>query len=286
MKPGIYIKLSKVSNVWKTGELETTYVPLGSGKIASLLVSAKYIQPIKELYEFLQREGSAILSSITRNLGPNFYSSLIQSGARGAEILSDLLGVKLLNPLYYAKAWNGTDPPSLSVDLSFFLGMYEEWDAKKEVYNPMIRILKSFLPLKLGEFFLVSPTVTSTDVFLTFGDSIFKTISPNNTRINTEETVYSEPGMSGPTVMAVQALIKAENKNLRGGGTYSISYVYIPGGESKAEKEIISFNNLVVDNLTFSFDNSVDEEGIPISGKITMQCSSQLLITSDYFQTK
>lgn len=165
-------------------------------------------------------------------------------------VIRDLSGVGLTSTFAFQgyQVWKSTEPLSFNVSIPFFFGSAELYDARREVYEPIMKLAELPLPYinKLGK---KSKGTTLDDALTAPGPSILPVLFPNS------DTV----------------------KNLTAKGRdYSVEI-----------GNIVRLSNVIFLRAepTFSLKN-VDENGYPIFGTINLDVKTVEIATIDMLRTE
>jgi len=101
-------------------------------KEMSMSVAHQTFEPIKEFFDWVRK---------TVTSAADFADSSLAVGADLIFRLQDMLGLKLYNKKYFRQAWAGTKPAAIALTLDFNRGSSGLWDAKAEVYDPIMKLM-------------------------------------------------------------------------------------------------------------------------------------------------
>jgi len=261
MLPGIYV------SIVKNGSPETLTIAPYSDQFG-FTCTQKWFRPIEEFFN----AAKGIIQSTASTTGGigNVAVGGIETVAQGFR----LFGVQLFNKAFMAKAWEGTEPIDLGLNLKFFFGMYDKWSGLEEVYKPIMRLMGNTVP-KNGDIIITSPGPTAIDVYAKYAGDIFRgllktilDIAPTRESLSTEvNNADNVPGNRGTI-----------------GRTWRIEVGYSSDGK-KIQQPFYVLNNLIVTSSSFNFSPEVDTDGAPINGTIKMNFTAQTLtVDTDFLQ--
>jgi hypothetical protein len=130
-----------------------------------LTAPQKTLFPIQEFIKDMQ----SFVSDTAVSLGGSSAKSMLTT----AQKMSNLLGVQLNNQYYYAQSWGGSGPTEFTITLNFNLGAKNRWNAKEEVFFPIMEVMGRTVPAKDG-ILITAPMPSGLGVFLTYGASLLE----------------------------------------------------------------------------------------------------------------
>lgn len=221
-----------------------------------------WFKPLEELFGYLK----------------NLASSVPVAGAVADTVtgVKNILGKQFLNMAFSAQAWKGEEPVSINIMLPFFMGMKDEWNAKTEVYLPIMNIMKETVPkINDNKLEINAPGPTGIDVYKAYGSQVFNYIGNIGEALasNFRESASSLAGLEG-TSEIVQTMTN----------TWSFEVGYSKDG-SEINNKYIGLKNLVVRSSGFSFATELDDHDAPINGEVNLSFTSQTIIVSTDFDT-
>jgi len=257
--PGTYLQLS-------SNDTPPIKLIAPSNKNFGFSVSQKLWTPLQELYDGIS---NFIKAGVGEAADVATLEKVALATAQGASTIGRLFGVKLMNKGFYAKAWDGEEEVSIEASFDLFMGLNDEWRATTEVYKPIMAFMSATTPAESDKLqMLTSPAPTGIDVFLEYSANALQNMGEAMTKI------FSSAGKQVPN-----------KEDISLGRKWTLSVGYSTDGVS-IPLPYFEINNLVVKTSSFSFSNSVDTDGAPISGTVTAQCvSSTLIVSSDFTKT-
>lgn len=212
------------------------------------------------------------LGRIARGVG--MTGSMIQGAMAGGEVSEadqrrgfvQSLGlppnVRYQTELSLLPAWNATSPVQLeSLTFRFTMGMTGAWDARREVYNPVIALAAANLPVRNsdGSAALRGPLPTQEFIFGAVIGGLANSIYDRLANANTNSDPYSfERAISG----AMQTAERAALSQYYGSGQRWTGIWSVQLGR-------IQLPDFYVTNTSYSFSTETDEHGFPIWGEVT-----------------
>jgi hypothetical protein len=286
-KPGPCVRLTKKSvNSEKGGDVEWI-VPFSNE--TKFTATQKFKKPIKDFFD-------ALKDALVNNA--DFTGSPLSIVAAELPQILDLFGVKLFSRLYYAQGWVGEEPMPFSVTLDFFRGMRGEWNALKEVYNPIITLIAHTVPYDGVESTgqrngakIESPSPSSFDVFVAFSEEI---ITGALTEVANGANAIGVGTVVGPAISlaktGVTSLINVLS-NISGGRinpnrrVWRVEFGWCDGNANGVFIPAYVLDTCIVESSTWSFSTmgelQKDATGrvLPIKGSVTLSFKTQNIIT-------
>jgi hypothetical protein len=258
----------------------------------SLSVTQQTDRPIEKLIN--------IVKNAIASLAPNStFNTIITS----VQQYQQLMGTQFLGKGYYATAWTGSTPASLSLKVKAFRGMNGKWNAKDEVINPLNLIYSQSLPItSSGDSLQIeAPMPSGYDVLSNYGIKIaeqlikkvtdFSTAANNlvnniagdlSTIINPDSAkselnkLASKPNAN--SVLGINGIsLSAPPINK----VWNIDFGYFTGGSDVLN--YVSFNSCVVESSTIVYSKEVEFNNgkvYPIKGEVTLSLKSESIITN------
>jgi hypothetical protein len=268
---GSYIHLSKSSS--PSGKAVEWYVPYeGENGIS---VEQQYRMPIKEAYEALGEMVENLTETVSTTAGKVL---------KGVEFLSDMFGIKIFTKLYYSQAWAGEEPATFSIKLKFFRGMNNAWDAKSEVFVPIMNIMSCTVPYDIGPI-LTAPGPNDIDCFALFAGSLVGmglasgTVGKSLQTIGQDATAAQSKNQNG---VAVKIGTTASNI-LFGGGMWKVEFGWASGGNGTRFNRYMGYTNLNCTQASYAFSSTLESSSYPISGDLNLTFKTQDILTSSDF---
>lgn len=264
MLPGIYIKVEKKSNT------DVSVIVPYSDQFG-FSCTQKWFRPVEEMFN----AAKGIIQSSLSNAGGagNLAVGATEIFAQGFR----LFGVQLFNKAFMAKAWEGTEPIDLGINLKFFFGMKDLWSAKEEVYKPIMKLMGYVVPEGEG-IIITTPGPSAIDVFGFYASDIFRGIKASLTRDQLNNTVQQQ---LGENIDNTSVPIGNRNRNSIN-KTWKITVGYSSNGTS-INTPFFVLDNLIVTSSSFTLSPEVDTDGAPINGTVKMNLTSQTLILQSDF---
>jgi len=227
-----------------------------------------WFKPLEELFGYLKNLAGSI----------PLVGDYAEAGIDVVTGIGDILGKKFLNMAFQAQAWKGEEPVSINLQLPFFMGMNDVWDAKKEVYEPIMNIMRESVPQSSSEqFFINAPGPTGLDVYKAFGDQLFKYIGELPAVVTGKATSVIQGVTKEKQTYDAKASL-----NLMMAKTWSFSVGYSKDGVN-IDKAYMRLKNLIVRNSGFSFSTELDDNNAPINGEVSLSMTAQTIIVSTDF---
>jgi hypothetical protein len=265
-----------------SGRHHTFTLPLREDSFTTPTDQQQFFSPIEELF----KEISAVIGG----LGANWISGIADMVVK----FQDLFGTRLFNSDLHAQAWRQALPSSLSLKLDFNYGMLDEWDAQKEVLQPLLIIKRSSLPMAAGATYF-APGPTALSVYKEFGTHIFESVlvqSQANVKSALAATnpayqqrgggeaislqvsgAFSDIQKGGAKILAdATTYVEAAASTKR--GYWALSFVAYDQ-KTNSKKILFQSPKLICKESTITFGNQLDETLSPIFGSATLSLSSQ-----------
>jgi hypothetical protein len=216
----------------------------------TLSTSAEIKPALKDLLDNLQKTPLGKISE-----GISMASGLAAgvADANSADAFVNSLGlppnVRYQTELSLLPAWNGQSEVKLeSLTFNFTMGMTGAWDARTEVYNPVVALAAANLPVRNGAA-LKGPLPTPEYILGTVIKSLATSAGGAGGAFNVERAVSSV--LRNAEDAALSALY---NGSWSGIWAASLGRIRLP--------------DFYVVNTSHSFSTETDEHGFPISGKV------------------
>lgn len=207
--------------------------------------------------------------------------------------ISENFGVHLANQGYYAASWGGSLPSEFNLSLNFYLGSLHLWDAKTEVFNPIMEIMSYTVPAEHG-IVVTPPMPPGIDVFIAYGSlliegakesarsitsgfsSLLKSIGDiDESTLREQETAYNTAPVSDKITMLYN-------------NVWSVDFGWCDRTFENF-KSFYTLNNIIVSSSSLKFSPQVQNiNGIPfpISGSVSLAMRSEFLVTNKNFASK
>jgi len=156
-----------------------------------------------------------------------------------------------------AQLWTGTDPFSINLTFTFYMGIIDEFDAKKEVYDPVMDLQSLTLPTEGEGGNLISPGPSSLEVLKETAETLQE--SQQSKQLNRIGTAF---GVAVGRGQEEQSRKNMRQISLKIGNIIDIDYVVV----KKAEP---------------TWSSEVDENGYPIWATISMDIQSLFTATKE-----
>ena len=217
------------------------------------------IKPAME--KILEKMQNSAIGRIARGIGQAAQAGqgLASGGEEGGQLMTagrfvESLGLppnaRYQTELSLIPAWNGTSEVRLeSITFTFQMGMTGLWDARREVYNPVIALAAANLPTRTGAR-LTGPLPTQEFIVGTVLGALARSVGSNENPYNIESRVTA-------------AMESAER------GAFNEYYSGQWTGIWSAELGRMRLPDFYVTNTSHSFSTDTDESGFPISGTVT-----------------
>lgn len=162
--------------------------------------------------------------------------------------------VRFQTDLSQLPAWQGTSPVKLeSITFNFQMGMTGAWDARREVYNPIIALAAANLPTKDGSF-LKGPLPSQEYILGTIvGDIIAGS---------------GGGGEDGNGTFNVEAAVNGVLDRAESAAMYELYHGNWTGIWG-ARLGRVRLPDFYVGSTSHTFSTDTDDNGFPISGKVT-----------------
>ncbi len=228
-----------------------------------------WFKPLEELFGYLKNLAGSLSES--KNPVISNVAGAVQSVGNITSGVKNILGKQFLNMSFNALAWKGEEPVSINIQLPFFMGMKDKWNAKEEVYTPIMNMMKETVPqISNNKLEISAPGPTGIDVYKAYGSQIFNYIGDIGKAI--AESVSAVVGEAGTSVVQTMD------------NTWSFQVGYSKDG-TEIHNKYIELSNLIVRSSSFSFATELDENNAPINGEINLVFSAQTIIVSTDFDT-
>lgn len=235
--------------------------------------------PIKDFISDLQ----SLAADTSISMGLSALKPLLDT----AQKMSNLFGVQLNNRSYYASSWGGSKPSTFSVTLSFFLGSQNTWNAKTEVYTPIMEVMARTVPSENGVV-LTAPMPTGLSVFLAYGaELLIGTLGFADTAMKTGIEAASKGIVGGAEKIAGKNADDAKvwaQKIMSKVWTVDLGWLNSSGDFHS----FFTLSNNIVSSSTLKFSPKVQNIGgkpYPISGTVTLEMQTQSIATNQSFKT-
>jgi hypothetical protein len=226
-----------------------------------------WFKPLEELFGYLKNLAGTV----------PLVGKYAEAGIDVVTGIGDILGKKFMNMAFQAQAWKGEEPVSINIQLPFFMGMNDIWNAKKEVYEPIMSIMRESVPQSSSEdIFINAPGPTGLDVYKAYSDQLFTYISEIPDIVSQRFTNVVQG-----TTNEKKADPK-ESLNLMQAKTWSFAIGYSVDG-TKINHAYMKLKNLIVRNSGFNFSTELDDNNAPINGEVSLSMSAQTIIVSTDF---
>jgi hypothetical protein len=198
-------------------------------------------------------------------------------------------------------AWGGTSVVKLSsFTFKFYMGMADEWDARTEVYNPVVALYSMSLPSG-GAGYLRGPLPSTAYVYGSIGAAMAGTVvNQFNESAKNSGVFYKTKYVAGSADDQREA-----DKSFREAKAEQVAYDFektITRMVDKFEKTMFSmisgwgglialtvgrfvFPAMIVKDTSMRFSRDTDEHGFPIWGEVTWSgCESIMVATKEDFK--
>jgi len=244
-------------------------------KEVSMSISHQTFEPIKEFFDFIRKTVTATA---------DFADS---SAAVGADLifrLQDMLGLKLYNKEYFRQAWMGTKPASLSLSLDFNRGSSGAWDSKKEVYDPIQKLMALCSPEVFG-IGLIGPIPGAISAFASYTAEAITNIA---TSLGAGKTVVVDAGVDvekgKKATDTLQSFITGAASYVKENRTWTIQFGRM---EDSTFTPYLTFRGLIIKSNSFSYSNKLSQNSngsfYPIKGSVNLAFETQSIIVSSDF---
>lgn len=216
---------------------------------------------------------------------------------KAGQSIADLLGVKLFNRYYYAQSWSGSEPATFNVTLNFFRGMSGLWSSKIEVWDPIMDIMSNTVPQDKFDdasgVLSYSPLPSSLNVFSKFGSSVLNSTVASVVAAGTGiagfiagffDTAAKEAANALKNVVATAIDQNIGSKFM---GIWSFAYGWWNG---RSFSSYVHMKECIVNKSNFTFSPLVEKVTnngkvytYPISGVLTLSCSTEFVASSRDF---
>lgn len=193
--------------------------------------------------------------------GAQMVSSMAQAADVGKATAASLglpPNVRYQTDLSYIPAWQSTSPVKLeSLTFKFTMGMAGVWDARTEVYNPVVALASVNLPFhkKGGSSALTGPLPTQESVIGTVIGGLLDTVN-TNMGSGADSAFNFETALSGAMQTAEKAAFKMYySGNWTGIWSATLGKMRLP--------------DFYIKGTSYSFSTETDENGFPIAGEVT-----------------
>jgi hypothetical protein len=272
--PGVYIQLSQP----ETLGLQKFTLTLPYSDELQVSNHQNIIRPVEK---FLTDLKDFIVSSADTG------SSLPAAGIDLTNKIADLFGIKLGNRWYYASSWGGQEPASFSLNLKFNRGMSGQWDAREEVYHPILYTYARTVAQdqrndgskNFGNL-ITSPMPSSFGVFTTYAAQI-----ATNTAIGGVQILS---GLLGQQVAqdAIKSISKADDSisNELMKRIWTVDFGYC-SGKGTEFSSFFKIDKCIINDSTFKFGSGVQKSNIgaqpyPISGELNLSFITETIMTN------
>jgi len=264
--PGTYISIQKTGG--------TEYIVPYSDAFG-FSCSQQWFTPLEELYQAAKGMIQESLESVGTGA-----TKIVSGGIEMVDQGMRLLGVKLFNKAFLAKAWEKSDPISLTVNLKFFYGMKDEWNGQTEVYKPIMEIMGATVPKEGSAGWTISaPGPNALNVYAYFGAQLFsflKTVDKTGSVEKAAGNISRSANGGNDITTGTSATTFAET------GLWTLKMGYSKSG-SKIDLPYYTLSSLIVKSSSFTLSSEVDQNGAPINGTISLTLDSQTLIVNSDF---
>jgi len=268
--PGPAIRLTRKDGAF--GEAYKWVLPMTEEVVIS--ASQQIYRPLEELVNYISKTARTLLQE-----GGTAFSTIVEAPAEVAKVL----GIQLVNKGFYANAWRGSNPGSLSVMVKIYRGMDgTDWDPKTSVYDISNRIMAETLPNQKG--ILLAPMPNGLGIFVAYAQTYFAGANPVNSADGTNYTQTVLTSASSVTNDGKSALTKADTTNDKMAGIatknsdkYSNTW-YVELGYFDGKKTFTPYHQLpdcIVESSTIKWGKSVGRSNgsatfYPVDATITL----------------
>lgn len=240
-----------------------------------------------------------IVKEAIASLAPNStFNTIITS----VQQYQQLMGTQFLGKGFYASAWTGSTPASLSLKIKAFRGMNGSWNAKEEVFNPLQLIYSYTLPQAVGELGIHAPMPSGADVLVQYGAAIAAELLKKVTDFDANIAKTMDTATGGLSIAFDSKGASAEVNKFTStspskvfgidgvsllkypiNNTWNIRFGYFTG---KDYYSYVHFNECIVETSTIMYSKEVEynnSQVFPIRGEVTLSLKSESIITNTDF---
>jgi len=198
--PGPAIRLTRKK--WESGEVAYAWVlPMTEEVVIS--ASQQIYRPLEELVNYISKTANSLLA------GGKELATIAEIPTE----ITKVLGIQLVNKGFYANAWRGSNPGSLSVTVKIYRGMDKnDWDPKTSVYDISNRIMAETLPDQKG--ILLAPMPNGLGIFSAYVQTYFA----GDNAVNSGGTNYTKTVLdkAESVTKGTSALTSSANNKMAG----------------------------------------------------------------------
>jgi len=280
--PEIYMRKAgpaiKVKFKPNNGNEVSWVVPVSGDKGLTLSIQHKTVKPIE-----------TFMSSLFSFLGKAFDGVIIVDALlETAQTLGQTIGMQFGSKWLQAQAWAGSEPTSFNIDMNFFLGNRDNWNAQLSVYEPVKKIMSYIAPG--GDVLaLVAPMPSGMDIYAAYGlaalfelgnviKKIAKSFKPNSTSEDAEEQLQK---VSYEVSKSMSGKQDDFNKILKM-NIWDVEFGYVDSHIKFIP--LYKINNLIAKSGVMTFSKDVQKMGgnyYPISGTVQIKFESLSITTSE-----
>ena len=271
------------------GRRHVFIMPLKEDTFVTPVDRQTFFTPIKELFDNI--------SDVIGGLGATWISGIADMVVK----FQDIFGTRMFNGTLMTQAWRNANPSDLSLKLDFHFGMLDEWNATKEVLQPLLILKRVSLPSAAtvtSTYFAPGPSALS--AYKAFGDNIFNsvvnesfknirtivtgqdpTIAAGEVDSTRSRSPYASLDAKKREVEKAQSLIdasvgdaseKANAKSMR--GIWAVALIAY-NKSNNSSRTLFQSPEMICKESTVTFGNQLDDTLSPIFGSCTLSLSSQ-----------
>lgn len=271
--PGPAIRLTRKDGAF--GEAYKWVLPMTEEVVIS--ASQQIYRPLEELVNYISKTAKILATEA----GGKALATIAEAPAEVAKVL----GIQLVNKGFYANAWKGSNPGSLSVIVKLYRGMDgTDWDPKTSVYDISSTIMAETLPNQKG--LLLAPMPNGLGIFAAYAQTYFDNNKDGNYQYT--QQILDESNKK-TTTTGDSALKSADKEKMAGTSTsnsdnsasnsdkYSNTW-YVELGYFDGKKTFSSYHQLpdcVVESSSIKWGKSVGkskkyDKFYPVDATITL----------------
>lgn len=189
-------------------------------------------------------------------------------------------------------AWNGTKDFKFNLTFKFAMGQYGLWNAKDEVFNPILNLIAPTLPQHINGYSMSGPYPNSIGLI---SNLIQKGIDTYKGVKNGSENSYSKMiskawGQLKASAKDGAMAVISEGAEFLGTVLEALSLATFDDFTYTVKfGDFLTVQKVIITDSSWNFSNEVDQDGWPIAGDVTLSCESIIPIamtsSGDYNMT-
>jgi hypothetical protein len=262
--PGPAIRLTRKDGAF--GEAYKWVLPMTEEVVIS--ASQQIYRPLEELVNYISKTARTLATEA----GVNLLATLVEAPAEVAKVL----GIQLVNKGFYANAWRGSNPGSLSVIVKLYRGMDgTDWDPKTSVYDISSTIMAETLPNQKGV--LLAPMPNGLGIFVAYAQTYFNNNNDGNYYYTKQILDASSKTTTGDSALKPADTNTMAGTSASNSDKYSNTW-YVELGYFDGKKTFTQYHQLpdcIVESSTIKWGKSVGKSKLsttfyPVDATITL----------------